>query len=236
MKTLRKHWITALGISLGLVLSAQIATAAENDPLRSRTAEWWQWALSIPTAQNPMLDTTGERCALGQRGSTWFLTGAFGGGPVERTCSIPAGKELFFPVVNGMFFDSPNVCGQGSEHLTVQEMRSMLAAFTAGVTDLSVEVDGRPVRQVRRVQSRIFEVVMPEDNAFDAVCASVGGQPAGIFAPAVDDGYYVSLKPLPPGEHTLHFHAENAEFGFVIDTLYHLNIVPVALGSPKIDG
>jgi len=28
--------------------------------------EWWQWLLSIPTAVNPNLDSTGANCGVGQ--------------------------------------------------------------------------------------------------------------------------------------------------------------------------
>jgi len=51
--------------------------------------------------------------------------------------------------------------------------------------------------------------------------------PAGIYSPAVDDGFYVQLNPLKVGSHTLHFHAENP--GFVEDVTYNLTVVPVLL-------
>jgi hypothetical protein len=227
MNSLKRSWFTIVGIGLGFMLSTQVASA-DNGSLRNLTAEWWQWALSIPVPANPMLDLTGEKCVVGQRGSTWFLAGTFGGGPATRTCSVPAGTAIFFPVANASFFDSPGVCGQGPESFSVADMRAAIADFIAGVTDISVEIDGEPVSQVHRVRSRVFEVALPEDNVFDAPCAADGGLPAGIYSPGVDDGYYVLLEPLEAGEHTLHFHAENADFGFVIDTTYHLTVVPVA--------
>jgi len=227
MNNLKKSWLTIAGICLAFMLSAQ-AAPADDGALRNLTAEWWQWALSIPTSENPMLDPTGEKCVVGQRGSTWFLAGSFNGGSATRTCSVPAGTSIFFPVANAMFFDSPGVCGQGSESFSVADMRAAIDDFIDGVTDISVEIDGEPVRRVRRVRSRVFEVALPEGNVFDAPCAADGGMPAGIYSPTVDDGYYVLLEPLEAGEHTLHFHAEQADIGFVIDTTYHLTVVPVA--------
>src|SRR5213594_853400 len=41
------------------------------------SARWWQWALSIPKATNPILDTTGANCAQAQSGPAWFLAGTF---------------------------------------------------------------------------------------------------------------------------------------------------------------
>jgi len=226
MKSTTRSLITVVGIALGILLPMH-AASAEGGALKDLTAEWWQWALSIPTSENPTLDATGEKCFVGQRGSTWFLTGPIGGGSVTRSCPVPAGKRIFFPVANGIFFDSPNLCGQGPEHSSAAEMRAILAGFVAGLTEVSVELDGEPVEHLHRVRSRVFEVALPEENLFDAPCAFAGGFPAGIYSPAVDDGYYALIEPLAAGQHTLHFHAENAEVGFAIDTTYELTVVPV---------
>jgi hypothetical protein len=51
--------------------------------------------------------------------------------------------------------------------------------------------------------------------------------PAGIFSPAVDDGYYVKLKQLRIGAHTLHLRAETAT-GVDQDVTYNLTVVPVS--------
>src|SRR5213083_1086403 len=61
-------------------------------------AAWWQWVLSIPFAQNPIFDSTGEDCDVGQSGPVWFLAGTSGSTAV-RSCTIPAGKSIFFPIV-----------------------------------------------------------------------------------------------------------------------------------------
>ena len=53
------------------------------------SARWWQWALSIPAAVNPILDATGANCARDQVDDVWFLAGTFGG-TVTRSCTIPA--------------------------------------------------------------------------------------------------------------------------------------------------
>jgi hypothetical protein len=67
------------------------------------SARWWQWLLSIPAATNPNSDTTGANCAQEQAGPVWFLAGTFGGSAVTRSCTVPAGKALFFPILNSIF-------------------------------------------------------------------------------------------------------------------------------------
>ena len=69
------------------------AARAERVKLRQlyrpqRTEAVSRNVVSIPTANNPLTDTTGEDCMVGQRGPVWFLAGTFGGGPTTRSCSI----------------------------------------------------------------------------------------------------------------------------------------------------
>src|SRR5437899_92484 len=61
------------------------------------TAAWWQWALGIPEAQNPVEDTTGEFCAVGQSGPVWFMGSSFTN-CIARQCIRDADKSLFLPV------------------------------------------------------------------------------------------------------------------------------------------
>jgi len=67
------------------------------------SARWLQWVFSIPAATNPAADTTGANCGEGQAGPVWFLAGTFINTAVTRACTVPAGKALFFPLVNGAF-------------------------------------------------------------------------------------------------------------------------------------
>ena len=214
-------------VALGLMIPINMAFAAgpaavQGQPAKELTAEWWQWAYSIPQTVNPVLDQTGENCVVGQRGDVWFLAGTFfSSDPVIRNCLVPEGKALYFPVVNVSFFNSPDACGQGPESYSVKEMRAAVAAYIDGATNLSVTLDGQPVKNIRRVRSEVFEVSLPEDNVFDAFvpCA------AGVYSPTVDDGFYANINPLKPGgPYTLHIQAD----GFV-DVTYHLTVVPVIL-------
>ena len=55
----------------------------------------------------------------------------------------------------------------------------------------------------------------------------------GTYSPAIDDGFYVMLRPLGIGTHTLHFEGASAGCSlsgpFSVDVTYNLTIVPVSL-------
>jgi|SRR5690242_18665622 len=214
---------TGAAIVLAVFLPVKSAFA-DTDAYKQLSGEWWQWVLSIPASVNPLLDTTGEDCMVGQHGSNWFLAGTFFGGPVTRACDIPQGATLFFPVINSVGFDTPGQCGQG-DPLPASVYRQAAAAFVDGAANLSVILDGHPAGAMHRTVSQVFEVALPADNLFAGFCAPPLS--AGIYSPAVDDGFYVRLNPLAVGPHTLHIHAENPDAGFALDITYNLNVVPV---------
>src|SRR3990170_3657933 len=39
------------------------------------SAQWWRWVYSLPVAENPWFDETGEMAANGQAGHVFFLVG-----------------------------------------------------------------------------------------------------------------------------------------------------------------
>ncbi|MBK6851807.1 MAG: hypothetical protein IPG93_09375 [Burkholderiales bacterium] len=189
------------------------------------TARLWQHVLSLPSGDNPLLDNGVNKCAIGQSGPVWFLAGNLGG-VSQRACDVPADKALLFPVFDAFGFDTPGVCGQGAAE-SVRFYREGLAAFVDGVSTLDVELDGRAVPKLfeRRYRSTVFSASLPADNFFNDFCADLGGVPRGIYSPAVDDGYYLMLKPLSVGRHNLRIRAGAP--GFELDVTYKLNIVPV---------
>jgi hypothetical protein len=144
---------------------------------------------------------------------------------------VPEGLTLFFPVTNSVNANSPNVCGQGPENLSVKELRDSVKPGIDRARNISVQLDGLAVKKtlLQREQSEVFAAALPEDNLFNAPCtaAGLGTVPAGIYSPAVDDGYYIALSSPKAGPHTLHFHADKADGSVNQDVIYHLTIVPI---------
>lgn len=228
MKYVRRLFAIAV-IAVGFISPLSKVAWAQGLPpgqLPGLTAEWWQWALSIPAAVNPLTDGAGDFCMVGQRGPIWFLAGNLTGAPViTRTCSVPADKTLFFPAINDVNVSAPvGVCGSTGPE-TVPQLRADIKPFIDAAQTL-VTVDGQPVKKtlVRRVQSDVFDIALPADNLFGdgASCPA-----QTILSPAVDDGFYVSLDPLGAGAHTIHIQASSGSL--TIDVTYNLTVEPVTL-------
>lgn len=219
-----RNFAPAAIFALAVLLPASEAFARNNVAWSQLSAEWWQWVLSIPPSVNPLLDTTGDNCMVGQHGTNFFLAGSWSG-TVTRDCDIPQGAMLFFPVINEINFDTPGQCGQGPAPLPSSFYRSLSSAFVNGAANLSVTLDSKAVGPMHRTQSQVFDVTLPDDNIFAGACSP--DLTGGVYSPAVDDGYYVRLNPLELGAHTLVIHAENPSAGFTLDVTYNLNVVPV---------
>src|ERR1700759_1792142 len=234
MNNSMRRFVAIVGIGLGLLMPIKRAFGDdEAEILAQLRAEWGQWALSIPASVNPQLDIThGRNAVVGQRGPVWFLVGIFdpshNGNTATRDCSVPQGTALFFPVINGVGINTPNICGSPPE--SVSDVRRDAAMQIEGAANLSVTLDKVPIRVPPRVRSKVFSVALPENNVFDSpfLCGP-GGVPAGIYSPAAGDGFYVLLGPLSVGGHTLHIHAEQPAGTINQDITYNITVIKVLL-------
>ena len=221
-----------------LFLAALVVPAAQaqyvvdpNTPYFSRTysewsAEWWQWALSVPVATHPLFDH-GD-CSVGQSGPVWFLGGKFcanndpncGTNHIVRSCTVLSGKSLYIAVLN-----AENSVLETNPQTQIADLRAMNASAMDGSANLSFTLDHMKVSGLKknyRVQSTAFTFTMPDDNLFTAI--GEGPFPGGSYFPAVDDGVYVMLSPLPFGQHQIHFHGAYPQWNFVLDITYNITV------------
>jgi hypothetical protein len=181
---------------------------------------WWQWAFSIPAANNPVLDSTGVFAGVGQHGPVWFLGGSFGDSS-ERTLTIPAGKAIFMPVHQWVFGASVFDCEPSNPGVPcdVPTLRAAAAAAATSVQTMVVTIDGDTVpnmRQYRALSPGTFSLTFPEGAAL--------GFAAGTFAPQVADGYWLMLAPLESGRHNIRVRVVNPAAGADYTLVYHIKI------------
>ncbi len=226
---MRRIIVMAISVILALTLAMPVAFGQVGQGSKASgtaselAANWWQWALSKPVEENPLLGeySGGPKCdgqpVTETPGKKWFLAGTFDGSTVERTCTMPVGTQLFFPVVNSIFI----VTEPGeTEELARQQVNEFINGVLSDPNlSMVVTVDGKEVKSKRlvRAESSTFTVFLPEDNIF--------GVPAGEYGPAVADGLWAALPPLSKGEHTIHFEISAPSLDFTQDNTYILTVV-----------
>lgn len=114
-------------------------SAAAGEPFGRLQREWWQWAGSIALDANPLIDETGDFCEAGQRGPYWFLTGN-GGGNTTRSCTVPKGVKLFFPVITTFCYPEE---GFDDDESCIAYVIDVLAGYKR--ENLTVRLDGQDV-------------------------------------------------------------------------------------------
>ena len=152
-------------------------------------------------------DSNGRFCDRNQNDpNTWFLAGTLGG-KAERACKIANGKAILFPAINDLISFDENLN-------TEPDLRSYAKADLDEATILEVIVDSFQLTDVKnyRIQSNLFSVMIPSDIQG----ALVSGETKSI-----SDGYWVFLKPLPVGLHTISFKGEKLAF----DVARHINAI-----------
>ncbi|MHA6897021.1 hypothetical protein ACQUJT_23535 [Ralstonia pseudosolanacearum] len=175
------------------------------------SAEWWQWAMSIPPETSPLRDSTGANCGTAQQGAVWFLAGGFGSSKFRRTCVIPANRPLFFPVVNMLYYPA-----MGNDTYTCGQAKAAAALNNESAIDLFVELNGVALQDVKRYRVAsdkcfdIFERIQPEQRPYKAY-------------PSASDGYWILLKPLQRGRYTLKFggryNRESSAYGHMVQDI-----------------
>ncbi len=245
----------------GLALAALLLTAVlplradqnpgilppQAHPYGKSYGQWlgahWQWLYSIQTASHPLFMDGSVDLSLHQpEGPVWFLGGTFtttpapaGGvvGIVHRTGTVPAGKALFFPIIDSEWDNA----GNPPTTFTTAELRAFAKAQMDTATDLACVIDGISVSGMSdvlstpyRVTSPVFSYTLP---ATDNVDQFFGFDISGLVTGAVADGVCLMLVPLPVGQHTIHF--TGALPGFVLDITYHLTVTSAAADQAGAD-
>jgi hypothetical protein len=187
-------------------------------------AQWVGWSFAGPIGQNVIEDPSGDLCALHQPPSrVWFLAGTFGGA-AERSCTIPRGLALFYPLILTSWIDCP---GTPDETLSDAEVRDILDIFAfSAPTELSTRLNDVPIASLQvpivRTQTPAFTSVLPNGNVVTWCSAPPASLPAGRTGRQIADGYWVMLPALPPGQHTLTL--RGAVPGFENSVTYRLTV------------
>ena len=248
MKMLRNRYLQSSFALIAIVFLLQVTPAlADSNPnpgvlppssnsfgktYGEWNASWWQWLFSVPASKNQELMNNAVDCTVGQSGNVWFLAGSFSSGTFTRSCTIPAGKALFIPILNSW---ADNVCNNGIPPnlppQTVEQLRDIAKNFVIPPANLHTSIDGHSLTNLEsyRAISPVFSYTLPPspDNVIDAVFGvSLPGPcwPSLTVTPAVADGFYIMLAPLTAGSHRINFGGSGPGGGFALDVTYNLTV------------
>jgi hypothetical protein len=175
--------------------------------------KWWQWFVAIPAKKNPGTDETGENAGMNQFDpNVWFLAGTFGGKTVERECLIPKERAILFPVIN---YEMNTL--EKPELKTESQLLKHVRDDQDDIVNLDAMVDGQKIPTYRiRSDPVFFSITAPDDNTVQI--------PNGGTTHATADGYWVFLKPVPPGEHGIYFSGSCSNGIRNVKANYHITI------------
>jgi hypothetical protein len=178
-------------------------------------SEWTSWLTAEPIATNPAFDADGSFCDRNQQGPVWFLASTFGG-VADRTCEIPEGKAIFLSLGGAFVSFAPEFpaandpCSQMATDVERVRCDVNNDVPVAPAVSFAVTLDGQPIGDLLsfRAQSQPggFTLKVPNPSFLTDL-----GLPAGDRFPTVGDGYFLFLKPLEPGVHTLTLRMNNPD-------------------------
>lgn len=185
--------LLALGLLAGCGVAQErgadsnVSSQPEDAATESVQGRWWTWAASEDESTNPVTDTTGEFCDRNQPEDVWFLAGTFGG-TLQRTCRVPMGRPVVFPLVN-------QIC-------TEAQCREFMATAKGKAT-----LDGKAITPER----------MEDDNVTVTGVAGnpLTGEEGTSTSYAC--GVWVRLPPLKAGRHKLTIRGSSGDFRTGVD-------------------
>jgi hypothetical protein len=236
MSRVTKSVSATVCLILGLVLTSQSAWAQnKHGSSYAEWAEsWWTWILEtpvlLPSGSHPIFDDGTVDCSIGQDGHVWFLTGKISPGEeTRRSCSVPTGTALFFPLFNNVYINfttDPPLTPENCAAITDNNVISL------GKVTITVLLDGKPLKKnaVQFEESEIFSVQMPTPSATETNLMAYFGYSETEFkdweaSANCDFGWYGYIEPLSVGRHIVQWKVESSGWDMVLqDVRYELTV------------
>lgn len=171
-------------------------------------AKYWNWDLSIPLdpKTNDFLGLKENGCLVHRENSTVMLADTAAGGIWNQKCTISHNAGILIPIWTGE-------CDQGTKAFETYSFKQLLdcaRGYDLGKVRGQVKVDNIPVATLdaldykTNIMNNVTEVYSNQFNATIPINSHVIVERYGTF-PAAAHGWFVFLKPLQPGTHTVYY-------------------------------
>jgi hypothetical protein len=169
--------------------------------------DWWKWNAAIPG--DPVTTFAGVKengCLMNKEGSIVMLMDPAIGGNHQQKCEISSKQGI---LISGW----SAVCStavKGNENKSFKELSECAKGYDLGKVTVNAWVDNKSIAQVKaedlkttniinatELATKGFNVTFPEDSNLEVDFPGTH--------PSVSHGWYIFLKPLPAGEHTVRY-------------------------------
>jgi hypothetical protein len=215
MKT--KNVLVTVSISLFLA-TVMVPTAYAIDvfhkdevpfgkPYEDWVQDWWKWNAAIPG--DPVTTFAGVKengCLINNDGPVAMLIDPAIGGQHHQKCEISSNQGILIPAWSALCSGAT----KGNENKSFKELSECARQYNLGKVTVNAWVDNKPLAQVKaedyktinlinatELYTKGFNITTPENSnlAVDYPGTHLG----------TTHGWYIFLKPLPPGEHTVRY-------------------------------
>ncbi|HXV88996.1 MAG TPA: hypothetical protein VD710_07880 [Nitrososphaeraceae archaeon] len=176
-------------------------------PYEDWIQDWWRWNAAIPG--DPVTTFAGVKedgCLINKEGPVAFLMDPAIGGVHHQRCEISSNQAILFPAWSAVCTGAV----KGNENKSFQELSECAKGYDLGKVTVNAWVDNKSIAHVKaedlkttnlinatELNTKRFNITIPENSnlAVDYPGTHLGAT----------HGWYIFLKPLPAGEHTIHY-------------------------------
>jgi hypothetical protein len=171
-------------------------------------AKFWNWDFSIPIdpQTNTFAGLEDNGCLMHRENSMVMLVDTAAGGIWKQKCTISHTEGILIPIWTGE-------CDQalkGFESYSFSQLSECARAYDLGIIKGQVKVDNIPVATLDIIDYKtnaMYNVTEVYTKQFDAIIPKEShllSERYGTF-PAAAHGWFVFLKPLQIGDHTVYY-------------------------------
>jgi hypothetical protein len=176
-------------------------------PYEDWVQDWWKWNAAIPG--DPVTTFAGVKengCLINNDGPVAMLIDPAIGGQHHQKCEISSNQGILIPAWSALCSGAT----KGNENKSFKELSECARQYNLGKVTVNAWVDNKPLAQVKaedyktinlinatELYTKGFNITTPENSnlAVDYPGTHLG----------TTHGWYIFLKPLPPGEHTVRY-------------------------------
>jgi hypothetical protein len=176
-------------------------------PYSTWIARWWNWTTGISATENHPRESADRSCDVHQEWkNVWFLPDVLNGNMV-RNCEVPLGRAIFVPVTTGekSVAEQPSLTAKSPDEVKKELIEG--THFCDNYNEInSAQIDGRKILGLapnsttyRTNTSDLFQLNWAKGNIYNTNPI----QDRRAFA----EGWFLFVKPLPQGDHTIEIHS-----------------------------